>query len=418
MPPAVRCLAANSTVSPLVSLVLSLALSLWAAAAAAQTAAELYEQGVTARGEQRFEDAVATLERSAALDPANADVQVQLGFARLALGKHEAASSAFERALDIAPDYQDANFGLAQIAFRSGSLGEARSRTETFLAQRPADVEAAALLARIERAEAAEAAEVAAATAPGSAHAPSLSASIQQRLAKPLPRNWRLDLGSEVSDLSGARSSWTDSAIGLAYRATGDATVSGRVRRATRFGLTDIQLEARLDYAHSRDLSFHGLLAATPESDFLAERSIGAGTSWRASERGTAGGPLFLSLDIRHDRYPDSDVTTLSPGLQYFLLDARLGISARWVGSQDDHGTSAAGYLLRGDVVATDRLRLIAGYADAPEISAGALVKVRTAFAGLSFDINDKVTVNVAYAHEVRDAFDRDTVGIGLSLRF
>jgi YaiO family outer membrane protein len=177
-------------------------------------------------------------------------------------------------------------------------------------------------------------------------------------------------------------------------------------------------LEGRLDHRPRTDLAVHGLIAATPEADFLPEFSIGGGVSFQAVERGAAWGPLFLFADIRHDIYPASDVTTIAPGVQYFLLDERLGISARWVHSQDDAGTSADGYVLRGDIVASDRLRFFLGYGDAPEISEGTLVDTRTVFTGASFDLNESITLNASYAHEERDAFDRDTFGLGLAVRF
>ncbi len=564
--------------------------------AAAQTAAELYGQGMTARKEQRFKDAVAVLERAAALEPDNADMQVQLGFSRSALGDNAGARAAFTRALEIAPGYQDARFGLAQIDFRNGDLQQARERVDIVLKAQPGNAEAMALLASIKRAE--EATARAAARVSGKIGRPTLaspkaskqgkqleallsrareqridghfkeaealyrkalalspgnaeilvalglvagfqqdftaaesyfletlrrrpgdldarlgmvrlaiwrgetararklidpilaeypdngevlalsarialaagdnrqaeaqfqtivahdrsntealvglgdarraggnesgareayrqalllqpnSADVRQRLAATTPRKWRLDVGSEVSDLSGGRTSWTDNAVSLSYRLSPQTTVAGRLRLATRWGRTDTQFEARLDQALTPDLSVYGLLAATPDADFLAEFSVGGGASWRAIGRRNDWGPLFLNVDVRYDLYPESKVTTVSPGLQYFLLGERLGISARWVHSQDDAGVSVDGYVLRGDIVATDRLRFFAGYGNAPEISEGAPVEARTIFTGLSLDLKEDVTLNASYAHEERAAFDRDTFGLGLSLRF
>lgn len=393
--------------------------------AAAQTAAELYEEGVTARREQRFEDAVAVLQRAAELEPGNADVHVQLGFALSAMGNGSEAQAAFARALDIAPGYQDARFGLAQIAFRSGNADEARQLVEVVLQAQPDNAEAVALLSSIERAEMARAD---AATARGPAQAPREPAPPapaqvpegrqQAALNAAMPKKWRLDIGSEFSDLTGARPSWSDSSIALAYRIDSRSTITGRTRLATRFGRTDVQIEARLDQAFGSGLSAYGLLAATPDADFLAEFSIGGGASWRAIKGSNSWGALALTVDLRHDVYAGNDVTTVSPGVQVFLMDERLGISARWVHSRDNAGTAANGYVLRGDVVATDRLRFFAGYGDAPEISEGALVQARSMFTGMSFDLTDSVTVNASYAREERDAFDRKTLGLGLSVRF
>ena len=124
--------------------------------AVAQTVEELYRQGVTARMEQRFEEALSLLERARALDPDNSDILVQIGFAQLALANNAAARQAFEQALTIAPSYEDARFGLAQIAFRSGDLAEARRLTETVLGAQPDNAEAMQLSALIEAAEKAE----------------------------------------------------------------------------------------------------------------------------------------------------------------------------------------------------------------------------------------------------------------------
>lgn len=125
----------------------------------AQTAEELYRDGQAARIEQRFEDAVSLLEHAKTLDPDNADVLVQLGFAQLGLGNSIAARQAFEQVLAIAPSYEDARFGLAQIEFRSGNLAEARRLAETVLGAQPDNAEAKQLRASIIAAETVEQAE-------------------------------------------------------------------------------------------------------------------------------------------------------------------------------------------------------------------------------------------------------------------
>ena len=59
-------------------------------------------------------------------EPLNADAWVQLGFLRSATGEAKEAGAAFQRALGIAPDYDDAKIGLAQLAYRSGDVDGAR----------------------------------------------------------------------------------------------------------------------------------------------------------------------------------------------------------------------------------------------------------------------------------------------------
>lgn len=563
--------------------------------AGAQTIDELYREGVAARMEQRFEEAVSLLDRAKTLAPSNADVLVQLGFAQLALANNAAAREAFEQALIIAPSYEDARFGLAQVAFRSSDLTEARRLTETVLGAQPDHAEAKQLLASIAAAERADqagqppAARVdptsqpvkrakpgpnqlettlqrarklreegrfaeaealyreALALSPDDAdvlvalglvagfqqdfdeaerffraaleRAPNYldarlglvrlalwrgdlagarilvgavmtehpdnteaqllaarislqegearmaeaqfqailkrepdnsealvglgdaqrargddraartsygkalsfdpdSADIHQRLAQPPPKKWRADIGTELSHLSGGMSSWTDSSFGLAYTPQPGTTIGGRTRVSTRYGETDVQIEARIDHAFSQDFSAYGTVAVTPDADFLARFSVGGGAYWRAYAPSGSWGPLVLTLDGRHDIFADTSVSTVSPAAQLFFFDQKLGLQVRWIHSINDEGTTANGYALRTDLAATDRLRILAGYSDAPEISEGTLVDTKTIFTGFSYDLSEALTLRGNYAFEHREAFDRITYGLGLSVRF
>lgn len=363
--------------------------SLLAAPAAAQTASELYEEGVAARQEQRFDAAIAALERALALEPGNADALVQLGFARLGAGDTAGARTAFEAALAIAPAYSDATFGLAQIALREGDVERARTLIEPLAAANPDNAEFRDLQASVN-------------AAAGASDAP----------------RWRLDLGTEASALSGGRSSWTDSATGLSYRLTDRTSIGGRLRHARRSGADDWQVEGRIDHRLTDRIGIYGLAAATPDADFLARSSFGIGGTWRFFDGNSTLGPAVFGIDSRYDTFALADVWTVAPSVQMFTPDERFGFTARWIHAEDDRGTVADGFLLRADWTATERLRLFAGYADAPEISDGQLDETETVFGGLAFDVTDRLTLTGSYAHERRETFDRDTFGVGLSLRF
>lgn len=82
-----------------------------ATAAHRQTAESLCARR-QARQEQHFEEATGLLKRVLALQPANTDALVLLGFTELGLNDLPAARSAFSQALSIAPAYADATFGL------------------------------------------------------------------------------------------------------------------------------------------------------------------------------------------------------------------------------------------------------------------------------------------------------------------
>jgi YaiO family outer membrane protein len=357
----------------------------------AQSASELYEAGVAARQEQRFDDAVAALEQALALEPRNADALVQLGFARLGTGDLAGARSAFETALAIAPDYTDASFGLAQVSVREGDREAAARIVDPLVAADPGNPEYLALQA-------------------------SLRAPVED--GAQATWRWRVDLGTELSDLSGGRSSWTDSSSAVTYRFDEQTTAGLRLRHAYRSSAHDVQVEARVDHRFNDRLSFYGIAAVTPDADFLARSSFGGGSNLRLFDGAGPVGPAFFSIDGRYDIFDTVDVWTVAPGLQLFTPDERFAVTGRWIHAEDDRGTIADGYSVRLDWTATDRLRAFAGYADAPEISDGQLDDTTTIFGGLSFDVSDTLTLSGSYAHEQRETFDRDTFGVGLSVRF
>ncbi len=387
-------------------------------AAVAQTAEEVYVQGVEARQEQRFEDAIAAFEKAAELQPDNADVFVQLGFSQLGAGLLESAQASFTRALDLAPDYQDARYGLALIAFRQGNLDEAARLISTVTEAQPDNQEALDLASSIDAAIEAKRMPVRRASSPPPALAATAADDAAAEATPENERKWRLDASSEYSALTAGRGSWTDSTVALAYRWSKATTLSGATRLATRSGRTDLQIQARIDHAFNERFSSYGTVAVTPSPDFLAAFSFGGGASWRAFEQVSGFGPLFVTVDARHDIYPASRVTTIAPGVQIYLLDERLGLTGRWLFSTDHAAATTSGYLVRLDAIATDRLRFFAGYADAPEISTGTVVATRTVFGGLSFDIGEALTLKANVAHESRAAFNRTTFGFGMTRRF
>jgi YaiO family outer membrane protein len=375
---------------PIALLALSLtALVPAAQPAAAQTASALYERGVEARLDGRFEAATDLLVRARALEPENADVLVQLGFARLGAEDLAGAREAFEAALAIAPDYADAGFGLALAAFRAGDVGEAGALIEPLVAQSPDNAEFRALRDSVAAA----------------------------RMGADTYR-WRLDFGSELSTLSGGRPSWSDSGAALSYRFSDTTSAALRLRHARRGHAHDWQIEGRIDHRATDRLTIHTLAAGAPNAGFLARHSFGGGANLRILDAANGAGPVLVGIDARHDVFAGSRVWTLAPNLQVFVLDGQLAFSGRWIHTRDDRGTVADGYLMRADWSATDRLRLFAGYADAPEISEGRLDDTRTFFTGIAFDIDDRLTLTGHYAHERRATFERHTFGAGLSLRF
>ncbi|TSE03107.1 YaiO family outer membrane beta-barrel protein [Mesorhizobium intechi] len=412
--------------------------------------AGLTEQGRQLRAAGKLPEAEKVVRRALALAPRNTDILVALGLIVGSSQRFDEAGHFFDQALAVKPGLLDARLGKVRLAIWQGDVPRARILVDDVLATAPNNVEALNLDARIslleaDHARAERSFERVLAIDPRNAEAlvgigdvrrargdddgarqayrqalamePG-STDIEQRLAVPSPRKWRLDLGSEVSDLTDGLGDWTDSSVGLAYRLTQSTTISGHTRVATRYGHTDVQIEGRIDQVFSPSLSFYVLAAATPDADFLARYSVGAGASWQAVAPAKAFGPLSFNIDTRYDDFANADIISISPWVQAYSLDGRLGLSARWVHAADDIGTRADGYVLRADLAVTPRFNVFGGYADAPEISDGTLVPTRTVFGGVSWDVNDPMTLRASIAHEQRPTFDRTIFGLGLTTRF
>lgn len=345
---------------------------------------QLYRDGVAARHSGDNARAVSLLRQVVAAQPDNADAQLQLGLALLADGRLGEAEAALRRTLEIAPDYDDARLGLARVAQRRGDRGAAIAALEPV---NPGNSEAAGLRAQLEAGP--EAAE----------------------------HRWQLDLDGSYSALEGsAQPDWQEGSARLRYQASERTAVGAGVEVSRRFGETDTYAEFRVDQRLSDGASAYVTVGGTPNADFRPEWQIGAGGNVRV-----VGGddPTVLTLDARQARYRSGDIQTLSPGVEQYVAGGRAWLTARWINIFDEDGGHQSGWLARGDVMASDDLRLFAGLADAPDVSEGVVTDTFSLFGGASWDVSDRTTLRFSIAREDRDTgSDRVQAAVGLGLRF
>jgi YaiO family outer membrane protein len=346
--------------------------------------AKLYEQAVAARQAEDFDKAVALLERIVRANPENADAQVLLGFSYLALGETQEAAAAFDAALRTAPDYQDARFGQALIAFREGDRDRASELVDIVLSAQPENQDAIAL---------------------------------REKLDLPPPPKWRLDMSGEFHTLTGGRANWYEAITTLSYTFDQGTTLAGTVRFANRGALTDTQLTGRIDHVFSPQLSGFGLVAVTPDADFIADLSLAFGTRVVVWEGKDSLGPLVLNASLNGD-FGATAVTTFKIGPEFRFFDNTLSLSTQWLQSVSDSGATAGGVLARLDAALSDRLGGYAGYSYAPEIDGSAVIETQSLFTGLSFDVNDTLTLRAGAAYEYRAAYERTALSFGLTSRF
>lgn len=94
-------------------------------------AARLYHDGTAALDRGDAPQAIATLERAAALQPGASEIQNHLGLAHLAVGDMAAAHGAFQRAVDLDCDNRAASSNLADLEalLRDGAASQRANRT-------------------------------------------------------------------------------------------------------------------------------------------------------------------------------------------------------------------------------------------------------------------------------------------------
>ena len=369
-------------------------------------AGTLKQRGIDARKAGMFEDAVRLLMESAKIKPDDADTQVELGLALTPLKRFKEARSAFQQALSLAPDYLDAKLGLARLDYFAKRYKEARETVQIVLKARPNDREAGELLTQIEKALAArEAVE-------------------DNHLAKAEDQQeelrWQLDLNGGWSRLTGGRPDWWEGDARLSYKLNSQYTLSGFVASARRFDVNNTLFEARLDHKPGPKFNDYLFVAATPEAAFFPQWAVGSGFGFKF--RDDDQGPVNasrLTFDARHARYTTGNVRVFNPGLEQYFFSNRFWVTARWINVVDQDNIYSDGYLVRGDVTLTDKLRLFGGYADAPENVDANIVRTRSIFGGLVYDMNERTTWRVSVGHDDRvDLFEQILVGTGISRKF
>jgi YaiO family outer membrane protein len=418
-------------------------------AQAPQDVERLYAEGVQARHAGRTQDAIALLSRAAAAQPRNADVLLQLGLALTDARQYADARAKLQQVLRLAPGYVDARLALARLDLREGRTRQAQAQLQAVLAADPQQAEAlllqASMLLQAGQAQAAEKiyrerlarapsdaqaliglgdslreqrrdAEARQAYARANELQPGSTAS--RRLALPEQPHWRLDLNAGLSYLSNDLPDWREGSIRLAYSADARTTYSGGTDVSHRFGTTDTYLEGRVDHQFTRRLAAYAYAGGTPDASFLPQIALGGGLSARLQQPGIHN-PTFATLDGRYAHYVTGTVWSLNPGVVQYLDSDRIWLTGKWINTRDEQSRYLTGWSLRADWQVRERLRLLAGYANAPESSDGITVRTRAVYGGLVYDLNDRNSVQVTAAREERTGlYNRNSITVGWTVRF
>lgn len=401
--------------------------------------------------------------------PKDADLLVSAGSMAAFQGKTRFADARrdFEAAGAINPAYDDAILGLARVDLYEGKLEDAEPRIARVLARRPENIEAKALSARVilARGEPSEAETIfrqlrarqskdtdillglgdslrgtmqddearliyreAAIVDPDSAE-------IAARIAQGIRPRWRLDLDGSLSILSQKGSDWQEGSARLSYILNDRTVITGGIEVTNRFRIVNTLIDARLDHRWSDAWTSYLRIGGSPDAVYRPIVFGEAGGTLRVMDGNGLFGATLLTLDSGYAKYDATDAMTASPGLQQYLLDGRLWISGKVIGTLAnstvttrapdgfafvrDRLSKFGGYSVRVDGMPTDRLTLFVGWADAPDTSDGRVIPTQAVYGGGIYDLNESISVKLSAAHEQRvKSYDRTSVNVGLTTRF
>jgi YaiO family outer membrane protein len=311
-----------------------------------------------------------------AAEPRNADAWVELGLTHAAAGAPDEARSAFERALSIAPNYDDARIGLARLAFNEGDGAGARSWLASVSETRARDPEVVAVRQALEAGERAQ---------------------------------WRIDIAAAYSTLSADLEPWREAAIS-ATRRNGVHTLGIGIDVAERFGESDVYGEVRFAQATSYG-HWAVALGGADEPLFKPEAAL------RFSIATDEEQAWALDAALTFARYDVGQVNQLTVRpTRRFGIDIRVHAAGIFV--LDETDDFRAGYAVGGAWRARDRVEISLTWADAPESSEGATIDVRSLAFGLALDVAPDTRIRLGVAREERAAFDRTEFSLALARTF
>ena len=313
-----------------------------------------------------------------------AEEDYQAGVAARHAGRPEEALNRLNRAVAAEPDNADIHLqiGFAQLALGRLDEAEAAFRRTLDLAPDYADAELGL-------------------------------ASVAQRRADPNRWQWRVDLDGSYSEVENLPD-WQSATLTVHYRASDATDIAVTAEATRRFDQTDIYGEARVDHRFAPGGNVYFLIGGTPGADHRPEWQFGGGAAVRLHGGAQA---TILRLDVRQADYPTGNVQTVTPGVEQYLT-GRIWITAQWINVWDRLAHSS-GWLLRADVMSSDRLRLFAGMADAPDLDSGTVIRTTSLFGGISLEVGSGVVLRLSLAHEDPEGSgERQTAALGIGYRF
>lgn len=348
--------------------------------AAAQCGADRYACAAAAYRNGDLRAARAEVDALLAAGPDNADALLLSGLLWMRDGQPARAKGALDRAARVAPGYADVLIARARLNLR---LGQRRAAAR--------DVSRALVVA------------------PGHAEAAALRADLARQRA---PAVWTASLAQSISRLSPRRSTAWYETLGTVSHRRGATAFAVEAEHARRFGTSDVRIQLRGERAFG-SAALYAAAAATLDPDFRESWGLRAGGSY------AAGRDLDLLLDGRYSNYGDVASGSVAAGGRAWFADRRASVRATLINFIDETGDYRAGLAMEAGARLATRARLQAGYARYPETEAGVTRRVSILFAGLAYDVNERLSLHAGAEHEDRrGAYRRNGLTLGVTTAF
>ena len=213
---------------------------------------------------------------------------------------------------------------------------------------------------------------------------------------------------------SGARD-WREAALTLLVPIAQRDTLELRGAWYDRFGLEDIEAGALWTDRAADDLWLRLGASATPSADFRPRTAITAGADKRL---GNGPSPTVIGLDAQWRRFPAQDVWSLTPGVtQYFGSEGAISLTARANLLLAENDDLRIGGSLRADWLPAPQARAFIGAAAGPDTDLGVVTQTRSLFGGGEVPLDGHLSLTGSLAREWREGpADRTDFRLGLKL--
>lgn len=293
------------------------------------------------------------------------------------------------------PDNADLQIGYAQVAYYQADYDKAEALFTSVTLRYPDYNDAHRGLERVQRARNTD-----------QSGDPSVAA------------QWRLDYGAELSTFErSANEDWTYYFAQIS-RSKNKRSLSLQIEHHERFGLDDTTLSVG-GYSRIGE-TWDGAIRVeyTPKSDFRPSHGFDAEVGKLINEENDAGPVVRPYVRYSYDKYPAGAIHTVFPGVQMNLRSG-FGVDAQFISTfQRTEDTQIGGSIrFRGPL--SDNWRFSIGGADAPEAVDGIVIRTRSVFGSLQYEITKRLSVRASYARDDREnSFIRNAFSVSVTHRF